>query len=719
MELQLIGMSCVNCANTIEKKLNSLPGVEAQVNFATEKATVKISSGALTAQDLIQEIRGIGYQAFEIGAELKSLDLKKRAQKEYQKDLWTFVLAVIFTSPFLVEMLMMFFAGSHEVLPRSVQWLLATPVQFIIGWRFYRGSYFALRSKSANMDVLVALGTSMAYILSAVVTALDWHDQHVYFEASTTVITLILLGKLLESRAKGKTSDAVENLLRLQPEKAWLQREGQFVLVDVSELIVGDIVLIKSGESIPVDGVVIEGSSSVDESMLTGESLPVAKAVSSKVFAATLNQAGALTVRVESVGAQTQLAKITHIVTTAQGSKAPIQRLADKISSVFVPVVLGVSIITFILTWFLAADVVDALISSVSVLVIACPCALGLATPTAIVVGVGKGALAGILFRDAKALELAEKINVLVLDKTGTITEGQPEVTDVLVMGEKNANQILTLAASLEQGSSHPLANAILGEIKNRNLQMLAVADFKNWPGQGIQGTIAGEKYFLGSPSWIAETLPLDSQVLMETQKGETSWVVLANELGVLGCIAVADKIRESSRSAIAEIKKYGIRVVMLTGDNEKTAQAVARQVGIAEFRFGVKPSDKANVIVTLKRKNQIVAMVGDGINDAPALAMADVSFSMSSGTAIAMEAADVTLMKNDLKSVVQALDLSKMTLAKIRQNLFFAFIYNVLGIPVAAAGFLNPVIAGAAMAMSSLSVVSNSLLLKRKKIVS
>lgn len=716
-ELQLIGMSCVNCAGKIEKSLNALPGVKATVNFATEKAHVDFGDSPFKVENLIKTIQELGYQAFEINSEVDTQKAKEEAVAEYRKELRLFVISAILTLPFMIEMVAMFTGGGHEMMPRWFQWLLATPVQFWIGWRFYRGSYFALRSGSANMDVLVALGTTMAYGLSAVITFLNWHHHHVYFEASTAVITLILLGKLMESRAKGKTSEAVEGLLRLQPKKAFVERNGEIIQIDITDLVAGDIVIVKNGESIPVDGLVVEGVSTVDESMLTGESLPVQKGIDDRVYAATLNQDGSLRIKATGVGAKTQLAQIIKIVTTAQGSKAPIQRLADKISSIFVPVVVGISVLTFIGTWLWSGDLTAAFISSVSVLVIACPCALGLATPTAVVVGIGKGAQAGVLFRDAKALELAEKIDVLVLDKTGTITEGKPVVTAVHVTAGQDKKEVLGWAASLEMGSSHPLAHAIVEEAKKEKLDLKPVQNFKNIVGQGIEGCIENRNLKLGKTSWVAAPYSLDQTLLAELESKGQTLMALADDERVLGYIAVADRIRESSKAAIAEIQKRGVKVMMLTGDNEGTAREISRQAGITDFKHSVKPADKANVIVTLKRQKKRVAMVGDGINDAPALAMADVSFSMSSGTDIAIETADVTLMKNDLMSVAHAIALSHLTLKKIRQNLFFAFIYNVLGIPLASLGMLNPVIAGAAMAMSSVSVVSNSLLLKRKKI--
>lgn len=699
MDLQLIGMTCVNCAAKIEKTLNQIEGVKAEVNFATEKAHVAYPFGQISPEDLIKAVQGVGYQAFEVNSEVGAQKAKEEAAAEYRKDLWHFWVSLVLTTPFLVEMVLMFTGEGHEFMPRWLQLILATPVQFWIGFRFYRGAYFALKSKSANMDVLIALGTTMAYLLSTVVTLLGWSEQHVYFEASTAIITLILLGKLMESRAKGKTSEAVEALLRLQPKRAFIEKDGEIVEVSTEDLKKGDILLVRNGESIPVDGIVVAGASSVDESMLTGESLPVQKKIEDAVFAATVNQEGSLKIRATSVGSQTQLAHIIKIVTAAQGSKAPIQKLADKVSGVFVPIVVAVSLLTFFGTWFFTKDLQAAFVAAVSVLVIACPCALGLATPTAVVVGIGKAAQAGILFRDAKALELAEKIDVLVLDKTGTITEGKPVVTSLRILDPSFSREgILQIALNLEQGSSHPLAHAIIEEAKKYQLKAQPVAAFEALAGRGVKAEVDGREYFLGrTDGENSMSLVIDGKTLAQFE--------------------VKDRIRESSREAIEKIQKQGVQVVMLTGDNEATAREIAAQAGISEFKHGVKPADKANIVLMMKRKKQRVAMVGDGINDAPALAMADVSFSMSSGTDIAIETADVTLMKNDLRAVAQAMSLSAGTLQKIRQNLFFAFVYNVLGIPLAALGMLNPVIAGAAMAMSSVSVVSNSLLLKRKKI--
>ncbi len=719
LELQLIGMSCVNCAAKIESTLNGLENVKATVNFATSKANVQLDMGLWTPQILVGKIQDLGFHAFELGEEVDAEVAADFIEKEKTHEERQFWLSVLLTSPFVLEMSYMLFSSGHnEFLPRWLQLGLATPVQFWIGWRFYRGAFFALRAKSANMDVLVALGTTMAYFLSLAVTVLDWQHHHVYFEASTAIITLILAGKVLESRAKQKTTEALDGLVRLQPKTAAVERNGKIETIEIRDLVIGDIVRVKNADAIPIDGVVIEGTSSVDESMLTGESLPVEKSAGSQVFAATLNHEGALRVKATNVGSRTQLAQIIKIVSTAQGSKAPIQKLADRISRIFVPVVVGISLLTFFITWMASSgDLTSAVVAAVSVLVIACPCALGLATPTAVVVGVGKAAYDGVLFRDAKALELAEKINVLVLDKTGTITEGKPAISEIVPRGKISAEELLQIASSLEQGSSHPLAYAIVAEGTKRNIASLRVEVFASVAGQGVQGKIKGVNYQLGKPGWLAQNRVIDGAQIEALEKKGQTVVAIANSEEILGYIAIADKVRASSKVAIQRILAKGIRVVMLSGDNAGAAEAIAHQVGISEFKHSLSPADKANFIVGLKRKKLVVAMVGDGVNDAPALAMADVSFSMSSGTDIAIEASDITLMQNDLMSVPFAISLSHLTLRKIRQNLFFAFIYNVLGIPLAALGMLNPVIAGGAMALSSLSVISNSLMLKRAKV--
>jgi Cu+-exporting ATPase len=607
-----------------------------------------------------------------------------------------------------------------DILPRWLQFALATPVQFWIGWRFYVGGWNAVRGGSGNMDVLVALGTTMAWVYSTVVLLFDLH-QHVYFEASATVITLVLLGKILEARAKAKTSVAIEALMKLQPQTAHVERGDQLVELPVASLIPGDVVVVRPGEAVPVDGAVLSGNSSANESMLTGESLPVAKAPGDTVYAATVNGDGLLRCKTTGVGSHTLLAGIIHLVEQAQGSKAPVQRLADKVAAIFVPVVTSIALVTFIAWWVLGGDFTQALVNAVAVLVIACPCALGLATPTAIMVGTGLGARAGILIRNAQALELAEKISVLVVDKTGTLTQGKPVVTDIKVGADGAAalsvNEVLQLAASLEQGSTHPLAAALVTEAKARGLTLETPQDVTAIPGKGMSGSVGGQPVRVGSMAWLAEqglTLPESA-----TLAGK-SIVAVALGDAVIGLVGVADPLRETSRAAVARLTRMGVEVVMLTGDNHATAQAIAAESGVTRFEAGVLPGDKARAIKALGAapdgKKRIVGMAGDGINDAPALAAADVSFAMGAGADVAMEAADVTLMRNDLNGVADAISLSRATLAKIRQNLFWAFVYNVLGIPAAALGFLNPVVAGAAMAMSSVSVVSNSLWLKRWK---
>ena len=612
-------------------------------------------------------------------------------------------------------------ARHADVLPRWLQLVLATPVQFWIGWRFYTGAWNALRGGGGNMDVLVALGTSMAYLYSIVVTLAGLQHQHVYFEASATVITLVLLGKILEARAKARTSAALESLIRLQPQTARIEREGELAEVDVKTMIPGDVFIVRPGESVPVDGEILEGISTLNEAMLTGESLPVRKQPGDKLFAATVNGEALLRCRATGVGSHTLLAGIIRMVEQAQGSKAPVQRLADKIAAIFVPVVSVIALLTFAVWWGLAGDFTQAMVNAVAVLVIACPCALGLATPTAIMVGTGQGAKAGILVKDAEALELAERISLLAVDKTGTLTVGKPVVTDLLPFAGVSAEELLRTAAALEQGASHPLAAAILARAGESGISPVAPANLQAIPGKGLRGEVGGVFCLLGSPGFLQEQgLSIDAAGLLPLQQAGKSIVAVARAGKALGVIAVSDQLRSSSRKAVARLNAMGVEVVMLTGDNAQTAAAIARETGIVRYRSEVLPGDKAQAIATLKSESanagKRVGMAGDGINDAPALAAADVGFAMGAGSDVAMETAGVTLMKNDLNSVADAIDLSRATLAKIRQNLFFAFIYNVLGIPLAALGMLNPVIAGAAMAMSSVSVVSNSLLLRRWK---
>ncbi|PSJ17930.1 heavy metal translocating P-type ATPase [Nitrosomonas supralitoralis] len=717
VRLQLHKMTCAACARHIEKALTKLPAVTVTVNVTTETAIVNFIPGLVTVGNLIDAVVKAGYEANEI-SESGHAEEKARRQAAYQAELRLFWISAILTMPLVLQMGAMFSGNEMNMLPHWLQWLLATPVQFWIGRRFYMGAWHSLRGGGANMDVLVALGTSMAYFFSAAVTLFGL-DQHVYFEASAAIITLVLLGKLMEARAKGKTSEAIEALIKLQPKTARIERNGKISEVPASTLQVNDVFIVRPGENLPVDGVVMEGSSSVNESMLTGESLPIGKQPGAKVFAATVNQQGLLKCRATSVGAQTQLAAIIHLVEEAQGSKAPIQRMADTISGIFVPIVVGISILTLCITWWLTGGFVTALINAVAVLVIACPCALGLATPTAIMVGTGRGAQIGVLVKNAAALEHAEKIQTVIIDKTGTLTEGKPEVTDIVPMESLNEQGLLQIAASLEQGSEHPLARAVLESAKKLQLQLQPIDDFVAITGSGITARLHGIKYLLGSPKFLKQhNIAIDEQKISSLQAEGKTVIVVAlitkNAGKVLGYLAIADQLRDTSFGAIKALQSLGIEVIMLTGDNTVTVETIAKRTGITQYRAEVLPQDKAAEVTKIKASGRFTAMVGDGINDAPALAAADVSFAIGAGSDVAIEAADITLIRNDLMSVVDAISLSRATLRKIRQNLFFSFIYNILGIPLAAIGMLNPVIAGAAMAMSSVSVISNSLLLKR-----
>ncbi len=718
LELSIEGMTCAACATRLEKVLNRVEGAEAVVNLATERVRIRYRPGVVGVEQLLAAVARAGFSG-------KLLDENSREEEKarklalYRAEMRRFWIAAALTLPLLAQMATMFDAGAlrgHHVdlLPRWLQLLLATPVQFWIGWRFYDGGWKALRGGGANMDVLVALGTSAAYFFSLIVTLGGFHQLPVYFEASAAVITLVLLGKLLEARAKARTTAAIEALVRLQPKTARVERDGQLIELEAALLIPGDVFIVRPGESIPVDGEVLEGSSSINEAMLTGESMPVPKKAGDRVFAATANGEGMLRCRATGIGEHTLLAGIIRLVNDAQGSKAPVQRLADRISAIFVPIVCAIALLAFGGWWLFGGDFSVALINAVAVLVIACPCSLGLATPTAIMVGTGQGARAGILVKNAEALELAEKTRILAVDKTGTLTCGEPQVTDLVPLAA-SADEALALAAGLEQGSEHPLAKAILQRIGEQRLALPPVAEFQAVPGAGVEGTIDGRRLRLGAPDWFAAlALPHDRIASLQGQ-GKTV-VVLAEGASALALLAVADPLRDSSPAAVGRLKAMGLRVIMLTGDNPVTTSAIAAQAGIEDFRAGISPAGKAEAVNGLKREGSLIAMVGDGINDAPALAAADVSFAMGAGSDAAIEVADITLVRGDLHGVADAILLSRASLRKIRQNLFWAFIYNLLGIPLAALGYLNPVVAGAAMAMSSVSVVSNSLLLKRWK---
>jgi Cu+-exporting ATPase len=695
LDLNIAGMTCASCSTRLERVLNGLPGVEAKVNLATEKARVRYQPGLADADSLVAAVARAGFTATPASEEQRARE-KARKAAEYRREVQVFSFSTLLTLPLLLQMVVMLGGTGGPMLPGWAQWLLATPVQFWAGWRFYDGAWKSLRGGGANMDVLVALGTSAAYFFS-LATLFLVPGGHLYFEASAAVVTLVRLGKLLEARAKSRTSTAIEQLLGLQPRTARVERNGEFVEAEIASLHPGDRVQVRAGERVPVDGTVEDGRSGVDESLLTGESLPAAKGPGARVFSGTQNLDGMLVLRAEGVGAHTQLMEIVRLTEAAQGSKAPIQKLADRISGVFVPAIIGLALLTLAGWWLATGSFSQSLIPAVAVLVIACPCALGLATPTAVMVGLGRGAQLGILVRAAEVLEKAEHVDVLALDKTGTLTEGKPALAAMV----PDDDVLLGLAAALEQGSSHPLAKAVLAAAGQRGIAVPPVEDFENLPGIGVRGTVTGRALRLVAGEARAEN-------------PAATWVTLSEGSNVLAHFAFADRLRPSSAAAVARLKAAGIRPVMLTGDNEATAAAIAREAGLDDWQAGVKPQDKAAAVASLKADGRIVAMAGDGINDAPALASADIGFAMSSGADIAMEAADITLMHNDLNAVADAVELSRAVMKKIRQNLFFAFVYNVLALPLAALGYLNPVIAGAAMALSSVSVVSNSLRLKR-----
>jgi Cu+-exporting ATPase len=708
VELELGGMTCAACATRIERTLNKLDGVVASVNFATETAQVAIQPGAATAESLIEAVRRAGYEArlHEAGTIVDHEADRRAAFRQ-------FLLAAVFTAPFTADMAWMFAGAAHHLLPPWLQLVLATPVQFVSGARFYRGAWHALRGGAANMDVLVALGTTMAYAFSAAVV-LGGLDQHVYFEAGAVVIALVILGKWLEARAKARTSEALRSLARLQPRMAWLETPEGVKEVPVDTIRLGDIFVVRPGDSVPVDGEVLEGGSSVDESMLTGESMPAGKAAGAKVFAATLNGEGLLRCRATGVGRETVLAGIIRLVALAQGSKAPVQALADRVSAVFVPAVVAVAVATFVV-WVAVGSFESALVHAVAVLVIACPCALGLATPTALMVGIGRAAKAGILIRNAEALERAGAMTTLLLDKTGTLTEGKPAVTRIVPEAGVAESDVLRIASGLERGSEHPIARAVLARAEAAGIKAGLPGEFRAVSGKGVAGVIEGVPARLGTPEFVAEIgVPVDADVVARFRAAGETAVVVAAGGKLLGFILIADRVRPSAAEAAARLRALGVGLAMISGDHEATARAVAGQVGIESFKSGVLPADKAGEVRARRRAGEVVGMAGDGINDAPALAAADVSFTLAGGTGVAIDTADVTLMRNDLCALADAVDLSRRTVSKVRQNLFFAFVYNVLGIPLAALGMLSPVIAGAAMALSSVSVVSNSLLLGR-----
>ncbi|MEC2305545.1 MULTISPECIES: heavy metal translocating P-type ATPase [Heyndrickxia] len=723
-QLNIMGMTCAACANRVERALKKTPGVvRAAVNLATETASVTYLPGQASAEQMIAAVKKAGYDA-KIKGEMDPDYEKKMREKAYKKQKIKFAVGAVISVFFLLQMISdiaMHYGGSFSFhMNPWLQLLLATIVQIFVGGHYYRDAYHAIRGGSANMAVLVVLGTSTAYLYSLVLTILG-SGRMLYFEASAIVMTLIVLGKLMETRAKGQTSEAMKKLMGLQAKTARVNRGGKEIEVPVEEVVPGDILLVRAGEKIPVDGVITEGASSVDESMLTGESMPVSKKAGDAVIGATLNKTGSFRFKATKVGKDTALSQIIKLVEEAQGSKAPIQHLADQISGIFVPIVILIALVTFAVTYF-AAGFTPAMVSMVAVLVIACPCALGLATPTAVMVGTGLGAENGVLIKSAEHLQSAHRITTVVLDKTGTITKGEPEVTDLIPYGGFLEDDLLAISAAAEKGSEHPLGAAIVKKAAEKGLQLPNVMEFEAVPGRGIRVKIEEREVLIGNKKMMEDAHIRIDDVISQMEKleedGKTAMLV-AMDGALSGLIAVADTVKETSAKAIRMLKEMGIETVMMTGDNRRTAEAIARQVGVDRVLAEVLPEDKSKEVEKLKRAGNITAMVGDGINDAPALAAADVGIAIGTGTDVAMEAADITLMRGDLMGIVNTIRLSKATMRKIRQNLFWAFAYNVVLIPVAAFGLLNPILAGAAMAFSSVSVVGNTLFLRKWQPVS
>lgn len=717
ISLDIKGMTCASCVNRIEKVLKKNPGVlDASVNLATEKAKINFDNKILNPQKIIELIVKAGYGATLSSGQVKKIDL------HLEKKL--IIISALLTLPLMLPMIFEPF-GLHLMPSPWIQLLLATPVQFYIGARFYKSAWAAVRALTGNMELLVAVGTSAAYGLSVYLILknlnhLNHHPPHLYFEGSTVVITLVLLGKFLEAKAKHQTTAAIGALQKLQPNKAWIKTAEGEIEIPIEKIGLNDIVMIRPGDRIPVDGQIISGSSQVDESLITGESLPIDKKENDLVVGGAINGSGLIFVKVGAIGTETTLARIIRMVEDAQAVKAPIQRLVDMVSAYFVPTVMVISLLTIVITGIVTGNWETAIINGVSVLVIACPCALGLATPTSIMVGTGVAARVGILIKDAQALEVAHSVTLVAFDKTGTLTEGRPALSSISVFSVTE-NEVLSLLAAIQFGSEHPLAKAILMEAHQRKLSAFQATSVKAIAGKGIEAEVNGQKYIMGSKKILSDLGIINSEVTriseQKENQGETvSFLIQSSDHKILGVLGFKDSIKPSAFETIRQLKKLGIKTVMLTGDNKGSASTVAKKLGIDFVMAEILPQEKSKIIEDYKAHGEIVAMVGDGINDAPALAAAHVGIAMSTGTDVAMHSAGITLMRGNPLLISDAISISRRTYGKIKQNLFWAFIYNIVGIPLAALGYLNPVIAGAAMAFSSVSVVTNSLLLRRWK---
>lgn len=728
--LDISGMTCAACANRIEKGLKGLPGViHANVNLTMESAAISINPQTVSIDEVIKKIENLGYSASEKknvqhSSELKELDIKSQKVR--------LIVSAILSMPLVWPMISHFSLTDFIWVPELLmnpwfQMILATPVQFFIGFPFYKNAFKAIKNKSADMNVLVALGTSAAFFYSLYLILINVHhhdNTHIglYFETSAVLITLILLGKYLEAKAKGRTSSAIKSLMGLQSKSALVWRNGKEINIPIEEVVVDDEVMIKPGEKVPVDGLILEGVTSIDESMVTGESIPVEKKVGDLVIGSTINKFGFIRIKATKVGADTLLSQIIKTVENAQGSKAPIQRIADKIAGIFVPIVLGISLLTFLLWYFLldAFNLSIAIQNTIAVLVIACPCALGLATPTSIMAGSGRATFFGVLFKGAEYLEITQSVDIVLLDKTGTVTNGKPEITDLQIVGIDDQS-FFDYIGSTEKKSEHPLAEAIVKDFTNKVIKFKETSEFNSISGYGVRSLIDNKEILVGNRKLMLRykielTEDQNNQILEMENNGKTV-MITAIDGKYTGYIAVADTVKDSSPSAISRLKGLGLEVMMITGDNERTAKAIGNQVGINQIFADILPGGKAEQVKNLQDKGKVVAMVGDGINDAPALAKANVGIALSSGTDIASEAAGIVLMRNDLNAVADAIELSKQTMRNIKQNLFWALAYNCLAIPVAAMGYLTPWLAGAAMSISSVSVVLNALRLQKIKI--